>query len=49
MRGMRYSVARGTQFDPVVVEAFLAMPATLWTELRENIRKPYRLSQLRAI
>jgi putative nucleotidyltransferase with HDIG domain len=39
----------GTQFDPVVVEAFLAMPGTLWTELRENIRKPYRLSQLRAI
>lgn len=39
----------GTQFDPTVVEAFLAMPGTLWTELRENIRKPYRLSQLRAI
>jgi len=27
----------GTQFDPtVVVEVFLAMPATLWNELREN-------------
>jgi HD-GYP domain-containing protein (c-di-GMP phosphodiesterase class II) len=39
----------GTQFDPLVVEAFLAMPETLWKSLRENIQKPYRLSQLRAI
>jgi putative nucleotidyltransferase with HDIG domain len=39
----------GTQFDPVVVEVFLAMPDTLWNELRENIGRPYRLSQLRAI
>jgi putative nucleotidyltransferase with HDIG domain len=37
----------GTQFDPFVVQVFLAMPATLWTELRENIGQPYRLSQLR--
>jgi putative nucleotidyltransferase with HDIG domain len=37
----------GTQFDPKVVEVFLAMPGTLWTELRENIGRPYRLSQLR--
>jgi putative nucleotidyltransferase with HDIG domain len=37
----------GTQFDPVVVEIFLSMPDTLWTELRENIGRPYRLSQLK--
>jgi putative nucleotidyltransferase with HDIG domain len=39
----------GTQFDPAVVEVFLAMPGTLWNELRENIARPYRLSQLRAV
>jgi len=39
----------GTQFDPAVVEVFLAMPATLWNELRENIGRPYRLSQLKAV
>jgi response regulator RpfG family c-di-GMP phosphodiesterase len=38
----------GTQFDPKVVEVFLTMPGTLWNELRENIGRPYRLSQLRA-
>jgi putative nucleotidyltransferase with HDIG domain len=39
----------GTQFDPKVVEVFLAMSATLWSELRENIGRPYRLSQLRTL
>ncbi len=39
----------GSQFDPAVVEVFLAMPGTLWSELRENIGRPYRLSQLRAV
>jgi putative nucleotidyltransferase with HDIG domain len=39
----------GSQFDPAVVEVFLAMPATLWNELRENIARPYRLSQLRTV
>jgi putative nucleotidyltransferase with HDIG domain len=39
----------GTQFDPAVVDVFLAMPGTLWNELRENIGRPYRLSQLRAV
>ena len=38
-----------TQFDPKVVEVFLTMPAILWDELRENIGRPYRLSQLRAV
>ena len=39
----------GTQFDPIVVEVFVKMQSTLWTELRENIGTPYRLSQLKAI
>jgi len=39
----------GSQFDPAVVEVFLSMPHTLWSELRENIGRPYRLSQLRAV
>ncbi len=36
----------GTQFDPRVVEVFLSQPDTLWLELRENVRDPFRLSQL---
>jgi putative nucleotidyltransferase with HDIG domain len=39
----------GTQFDPAVVKVFLSMPGTLWNELRENIGRPYRLSQLRTV
>ncbi len=39
----------GTQFDPAVVEVFLEMPGTLWSELRENVGRPYRLSQLKAV
>jgi putative nucleotidyltransferase with HDIG domain len=39
----------GTQFDPNVVEVFLAMPDTLWDQLRENMGTPYRLSQLKFI
>jgi len=39
----------GTQFDPKVVEVFITMQSTLWTELRENIGTPYRLSQLKAV
>jgi putative nucleotidyltransferase with HDIG domain len=39
----------GTQFDPKVVEVFLTMPASLWSELRENIGRPYRLSQVRTM
>ncbi|MGD0908685.1 MAG: HD domain-containing phosphohydrolase [Candidatus Acidiferrales bacterium] len=39
----------GSQFDPEVVKVFLMMPDTLWNELRENIGKPYRLSQLKAV
>jgi putative nucleotidyltransferase with HDIG domain len=39
----------GTQFDPRVVEVFLALPDTLWLSLRENIGTPYRLSQVKSI
>jgi len=39
----------GTQFDPEVVKVFLGMPDTLWSELRENIGRPYQLSQLKAV
>jgi putative nucleotidyltransferase with HDIG domain len=39
----------GTQFDPMVVEVFIKMHSSLWTELRENIGTPYRLSQLKAV
>jgi HD-GYP domain-containing protein (c-di-GMP phosphodiesterase class II) len=39
----------GTQFDPKVVEVFVTMESRLWTELRENIGTPYRLSQLKAV
>lgn len=37
----------GTQFDPKVVQVFLAMPEELWMELRENLGAPFRLSQLK--
>src|SRR3984885_826546 len=39
----------GTQFDPKVVEVFVKMDHTIWTELRENIGTPYRLSQLKPV
>jgi putative nucleotidyltransferase with HDIG domain len=39
----------GTQFDPKVVAVFLQMHSTIWTELRENIGTPYRLSQLKPV
>jgi len=39
----------GTQFDPKVVEVFTRMDPAVWTELRENMGAPYRLSQLKAV
>jgi putative nucleotidyltransferase with HDIG domain len=39
----RYS---GTQFDPRVVEVFLAQPERIWRELHEKIGDPFRLTQL---
>jgi putative nucleotidyltransferase with HDIG domain len=36
----------GTQFDPQVVQVFLAQPEQLWLSLRENIGDPFRLSHL---
>jgi putative nucleotidyltransferase with HDIG domain len=38
----------GTQFDPEVVDVFMKMPDQLWMDLRENVGKPYQLSQLKA-
>jgi len=39
----------GTQFDPKVVEVFLAMPDSLWVELRETAGGGFRLSQLKDV
>src|ERR1700723_2964429 len=39
----RYS---GRQFDPRVVEAFLAHPDSVWIALHEKIGDPFRLAQL---
>jgi putative nucleotidyltransferase with HDIG domain len=36
----------GTQFDPRVVEVFLAQPEKLWRDLHERIGDPFRLTQL---
>ena len=36
----------GTQFDPKVVEVFLALPEKTWQELRENMGDPFRLARL---
>ena len=34
----------GTQFDPKVVEVFLALPESIWMELRENAQQHFRLA-----
>ena len=36
----------GRQFDPRVVEVFLAQPERTWRELHENVGDPFRLAQL---
>jgi len=36
----------GRQFDPRVVEVFLAQPDSLWLALHEKIGDPFRLTQL---
>jgi putative nucleotidyltransferase with HDIG domain len=33
-----------TQFDPKVVEVFLAMPESMWMELHQNVEAPFRLA-----
>src|SRR5215469_6390638 len=35
----------GRQFDPQVVEVFLAQPERLWAELHDKISDPFRLTQ----
>jgi HD-GYP domain-containing protein (c-di-GMP phosphodiesterase class II) len=37
----------GTQFDPKIVEVFLAIPEKHWIELRDNLGSPFRLTHLR--
>src|ERR1017187_10933511 len=39
----------GTQFDPRVVEVFMAQPEELWTELHESTGDPFRLTQLERV
>ena len=36
----------GKQFDPRVVQVFLAHPDRVWLELHEKIGDPFRLTQL---
>jgi cyclic di-GMP phosphodiesterase len=37
----------GTQFDPKIVEVFLAIPESHWIDLRESLGSPFRLTHLR--
>jgi response regulator RpfG family c-di-GMP phosphodiesterase len=37
----------GTQFDPKVVDVFMSIPESHWTELRENLGSPFRLAHLK--
>jgi HD-GYP domain-containing protein (c-di-GMP phosphodiesterase class II) len=39
----------GTQFDPRVVEVFLAQPERIWRELHERTGDPFRLTQLERV
>jgi putative nucleotidyltransferase with HDIG domain len=55
-KALAISVARdeikrfsGTQFDPRVVEVFLAQPERIWRELHERTGDPFRLTQLERV
>jgi HD-GYP domain-containing protein (c-di-GMP phosphodiesterase class II) len=37
----------GSQFDPKIVQVFLAIPEQHWIDLRENLGSPFRLAHLR--
>jgi putative nucleotidyltransferase with HDIG domain len=39
----------GKQFDPAVVEVFLAHPENIWRELHERTSDPFRLTQLESV
>ena len=43
------SLFSGRQFDPRVVEVFLAQPESLWRELHEKIGDPFRLTELERV
>jgi putative nucleotidyltransferase with HDIG domain len=34
----------GTQFDPAIVQVFLSMSDSIWSELRSNVQAPFRLA-----
>lgn len=36
----------GTQFDPMVVKAFLSRPNEFWTDVRKNVGDPFRYLQI---
>jgi len=39
----------GKQFDPRVVDVFMAQPESLWRELHDKTGDPFRLTQLQAV
>jgi HD-GYP domain-containing protein (c-di-GMP phosphodiesterase class II) len=39
----------GRQFDPRVVEVFLAQPDKIWTDLHEKTGDPFHLTQLESV
>jgi putative nucleotidyltransferase with HDIG domain len=39
----------GKQFDPRVVEVFMAQPESLWRELHEKIGDPFRMTELERV
>jgi putative nucleotidyltransferase with HDIG domain len=39
----------GTQFDPQVVEVFMAHPEKIWAELHEKVGDPFKLAQLETV
>ncbi len=39
----------GTQFDPKVVEVFMAVPEQHWLDLRQNLGSPFRFAHLQSM
>jgi HD-GYP domain-containing protein (c-di-GMP phosphodiesterase class II) len=39
----------GTQFDPKIVEVFLAIPENHWIQLRATLGSPFRITRARNI
>ena len=49
MLAEKFKRCSGTQFDPKVVEVFMAIPEEHWIELRENLGSPFRLAHLKKL